>query len=170
VSPLLAVLRANQRASLRQLLGMPLRLGGVAAPPPYDLPDEQVQEALPCTPFVDLSAFRIEHLGVPGGLSNCIISDMLPRTLVSLTSRAAYALMRAHYWQPSSAASAALRLPSLASVHLRSGTVTVDPTCFPVLAGWRADIDTDEVIVEVHRKTTTQTRMAASFQAPGRCA
>ncbi len=84
VSPLLAVLRAHQRASLRQLLGVPLRLGGVAAPPPDDLPDEHVQGALPCTPFVDLSAFRIEHLGVPGGLSDRYIWDMLPRTLVSL--------------------------------------------------------------------------------------
>ena len=84
MSPLLAVLRAHQRASLRQLLGVPLRLGGVAAPPPDDLPDEHVQGALPCTPFVDLSAFRIEHLGVPGGLSDRYIWDMLPRTLVSL--------------------------------------------------------------------------------------
>jgi hypothetical protein len=143
VSPLLAVLRANQRQSLRQLLGMPLRLGGVteALPPEY---------AVPPTPDVDLSDFCITHLGISGGAGECVQYDKLPHTLVCLRTRAAYAQMTASPWLPCTAAQAAALLPSLSRVHPTGNILhMVAPACFPAVSGWRAEIVASSLILNV---------------------
>jgi hypothetical protein len=105
VSPLLTVLRANQRGSLRQLLGMPLRLGGVMhLPANSGLSDDQFAKSLQNTPSVDLSAFHLTHLGVSGGFSDYIEFDKLPQTMVSLVYRAACEEASMSFWQPCAAA------------------------------------------------------------------
>jgi len=134
MSPLLAVLRANQRQSLRQLLGTPLRLSGVTEPlhPEY---------AVPHMPIVDLSDFCITHLGISGGASERMQYDKLPHTLVCLRTRAAYPHMTASPWLLCTAAQAAARVPTLSRVHLSGSFLRVAaPTCFPAVSGWRAEI------------------------------
>ncbi len=133
VSPLLTILRANQRQSLRQLLGMPLRLGGVTEPLPP-------KSAVPHTP-VDLSDFCITHLGISGGAGEGVQYDNLPHTLVCLRTRAAYPQMTASPWLPCTAAQAAARVPSLSCVHLSGNELHCSaPTCFPAVSGWRAEV------------------------------
>ena len=96
VSPLLTVLLANQRGSLRQLLGMPVRLCGVqeAAEPTPDIAGmscEQIIESalLRVVPHVDLCAFHLTYLGVPVSYFEEIQFDKVPQTMVSLLYRAA---------------------------------------------------------------------------------
>ena len=72
VSPLQTVLHANQRGSLRQLLGMPLRLGGIMDP------------LRPFTPHVDFCAFHLTILGIAGNVNDHIDCDKLPKSLVRL--------------------------------------------------------------------------------------
>ncbi len=140
VSPLLTVLRANQRQSLQQLLGMPLRLGGV----PGALPGQRAHgpgDAVVNTPHVDLSMFHLTHLGVSGSRGNCVQYDKLPHTLVCLRTRAAYAEITASRWPPCTAAQAAAQVPSLSRLHLFGNILRmIAPTCFPAVSGWRADI------------------------------
>ncbi len=82
-SPLLTVLRANERGSLRQLLGMPLRLGGIMPPPENTtVSRNQALKSLRSTLVVDLRAFHITHLGVVGGFGDIIEYNMLPQTVV----------------------------------------------------------------------------------------
>jgi hypothetical protein len=126
VSPLLAVLRAGQRASLRQLLGMPLRLDGV--PIPMRIPDnfdgEDSDSQLP-VPLVDLSMFCLKQLGVPSGFGNGFVYGNLPQTLVTLLYRGSYRASSVCRWVPCAAAHAAARLPCLSSVHLSGSTLVV---------------------------------------------
>ncbi len=140
VSPLLTVLRANQRQSLRQLLGMPLRMGGAREA----LPGHRAHgrgDAVPHTPHVDVSVFHLTHLGVSGSRYDCVQYDKLPHTLVCLRTRAAYPDITASRWPPCTAAQAAARLPSLSRVHLSGNARQCDvPTCFPAASGWRAEI------------------------------
>jgi len=144
VSPLLTILRANQRQSLRQLLGMPLCLGGVteALPPEY---------AVPYTPDVDLSGFCITHLGISGGAGECVQYNKLPHTLVCLRTRAAYPQISAPPWLPCTAAQAAARVPSLRRVHLSGNALQCGaPACFPAVSGWRAEIMAKSLRLTVH--------------------
>ena len=133
-SPLLAVLRANQRQSLRQLLGMPLRLSGVAEP----LSPESVMPPMPC---VDLSEFSITHLGISVSKGEVLQYDKLPHTLVCLRTRAAYPGVVASHWPACTAAQAAAWVPSLSRMHLSGNMLHMwAPECFPAVSGWRAEI------------------------------
>jgi len=135
VSPLLTVLHANQRGSLRQLLGMPLRLGGVMEPPPDHvvMSRDQYMESLPCTPHVDLSAIHLTHLGISGGFGDEIHFDKLPQTLVRLLYRAAYERASVRICQPYAAA----RMDLLVT----GGSPVVDLIRYRALDGWRAVIE-----------------------------
>ncbi len=147
VSPLLAVLRASQRASLRQLLGMPLSLDGV----PERLPDnvDVDSEVDSSAPLVDLSMFLVTELGVPSGTCDCFVYGNLPQTLVTLLCRGSYACNFAGHWVPCPAALAAARLPSLSNVHLFDSNLVVSTSeCFPALTGWHAAIETDRFVLQ----------------------
>jgi len=150
VSPLLVVLRASQRASLRQLLGMPLRLDGV--PIPERLPDDVDvdSEFDSSAPLVDLSMFFLTELGVPSALGHRFMHDKMPQTLVSLLHRGSHARSLACQWVPCAAAHAAARLPCLSNVHLFGSNLAVQaPGCFPALTGWHAAIEADKLLLEV---------------------
>jgi hypothetical protein len=144
VSPLLTVLRANQRGSLRRLQGMPLRLGGVRPPPDYSVMSrDQIRESLPRMPLVDLSAFHLTHLGVSGGLCDVFQLSKLPQIVVSLVYRAAYTEADVGF-SPSFAA-AEVQLPNLAGVTVGGGSPVIDLTCSRVLDGWHATIEGNRV-------------------------
>ncbi len=82
-SPLLIALHANQRGSLRQLLGMPLRMGGVMEPLPDNVRSrDEIRESLQRIPRVDFRAFHLTHLGVIGGFADGIVFKMLPQTMI----------------------------------------------------------------------------------------
>ncbi len=139
VSPLLTVLRANQRGSLRRLQGMPLRLGGVRPPPDYSVMSRDQWESLPRMPLVDLSAFHLTHLGVSGGLCDDFELSKLPQTVVSLVYRAAYTEADVRF-SPSFAA-AEVQLPNLGGVSVDGGSPVIDLTCSRALDGWHAKIE-----------------------------
>jgi len=145
VSPLLTVLHENQRGSLRQLLGLPLRLGGVTEPlPDHDLISRnQIRESLPRMSLVDLSAFHLTHLGVSGGLCDVFHLSKLPQIVVSLVYRAAYTEADVGF-SPSFAA-AEVQLPNLAGVTVGGGSPVIDLTCSRVLDGWHATIEGNRV-------------------------
>ena len=143
VSPLLTVLRANQRGSLRRLQGMPLRLGGVRPPPDYSVMSRDQWESLPRMPLVDLSAFHLTHLGVSGGLCDVFQLSKLPQIVVSLVYRAAYTEADVGF-SPSFAA-AEVQLPNLAGVTVGGGSPVIDLTCSRVLDGWHATIEGNRV-------------------------
>ncbi len=151
VSPLLAVLRAFQCASLRQLLGMPLRQDGV--PVPKRMPDiDDVDSSRDVSvPLVDLSMFRLTELGVPSSsVDHYFAYDKLPQTLVSLLYRGSYECSFACRWVPRAAALEAARLPCLSNMHLSgSNLVVFSLNCFPAATGWRAAIEADRLVLVV---------------------
>ncbi len=150
VSPLLAVLRAFQCASLRQLLGMPLRLDGVPIPIPVPDNSDEDSDSDVSEPYVDLSMFCLKQLGVPSGLGNRFVYRNLPPTLVTLLYRGSYACSLMCRWVPCAAAHAAARLPSLLDVHLfGSNLVVFAPEGFPAATGWRAAIEADRLVLQV---------------------
>ncbi len=135
VSPLLTVLRANQCDSLRQLLGMPLRLGGVVEPllDYFSAGNEHLIQSLPYTLHVDFCAFHLSHLGISGGFNDRIDFDMLPQTVISMVYRAAHRDANVSFWQPLAAAQA--------DVRVFSGSPVVDFTRSQALDSWHANIE-----------------------------
>jgi len=140
ISPLLTVLHANQHGSLRQLLGMPLRLAGVRMEPLPQLPDDtssmsidHMSDLLQYTPHVNLSALDLTHLGVSGGLGDNINFDELPQTLVSLSYRAAVTEANVGFSQPCTAA--------MADVSAFGGSPAVDFTRSGTLDSWHANVE-----------------------------
>jgi len=135
VSPLLTVLHANQRGSLRQLLGMPLCLGGVRTEP---LPDysgmsfDQFMSSLHFTRHVDLCTFHLTHLGVSGGYNDAIQFDKLPQSMVSLVYRAAHRDASVQFWLSCAAA--------WAEIIVFGNSPVVDLTRSWALDGWHAKI------------------------------
>ena len=140
VSPLLTVLHANQRGSLRQLLGMPLRLGGVRTEP---LPDnsgmsfDQFMSSLHFTRHVDFCTFHLTHLGVSGGYNDAIQFDKLPQTMVSLVFRAAHREASVQFWLSCAAAQA--------EIIVFGGSPVVDLTRSWALDGWHVKIKAGSV-------------------------
>jgi len=139
VSPLLTVLHANQRGSLRQLLGMPLRLGGLkeAAEPMPDIAGMSFDQFtdfvhMQHTPLVDLSAFHLTHLGVSGGFDDDIEFDVLLQTMVSLLYRAAYREADVTFQHPSAAARA--------NINVSGGSPLVDRSRLQALDSWHIDM------------------------------
>jgi hypothetical protein len=150
IPPLLTVLHANQRGSLRQLLGMPLRLGGVAEPPPDVLENrDQYIESLLRTPHVDLSTFHLTHLGVSGGFNDTLKLDMLPQTMVSLQYTPAYGQASVRFSSPFAAAPALVQLPNRADIHVCGGSPAVDLIRLQALDGWHAKIEGGIVVMSV---------------------
>ncbi len=148
VSPLLTVLHANQHASLRQLLGMPLRLGGVHAEPPPASPDDMLSMSIDLISdleqyirHVDLSAFNLTHLGVLGGFGDDIDFNELPQTLVSLAYRAAVREPHVRFSQ--------LCGGGLADVSVFGGPPVIDLTCCRALDGWHAEVEGYRVLIFV---------------------
>ena len=148
VSPLLTVLRANQRGSLRQLLGMPLRMGGVkaAAEPTPDVAGMMHKQFITSTrllylPHVDLSAFHLTHLGVSVGNNDAISFDNLPEPTVSLMYRAAH-----------TEANMSFRLPGAAAqvdVIMCGGSPALNLTCSQALDGWHVNVQGESVVMHV---------------------
>jgi hypothetical protein len=134
VSPLLTVLHANQRGSLRQLLGMPLCLGGVRTEP---LPDysgmslDQFISSLHFTRHVDLCTFHLIHLGISGGYNDAIQFDKLPQTMACLY-RPAHREASVQFWLSCAAAQA--------EIIVFGGSPVVDLTRSQALDGWHARI------------------------------
>ena len=152
VSPLLAVLRASQRASLRELLGMPLRLDGVPIPRwiPANFDDDTNSESQLPVPLVDLSMFCLKQLGVPSGYRNWFVCSNLPQTLVTLLYRGSYPASSVCDWEPCAAAHAAARLPCLSNIHLSGSTLVVfAPYSFPAVSGWHATIEAELLGLQV---------------------
>ena len=148
VSPLLTVLLANQRGSLRQLLGMPLRLGGVkeAAEPMPDRASMSFDQFIKSTrlqyvPPVDLSTFHLTHLGVPVGYIDALQFDKLPQTMVSLAYRAAHGGAHVSFWLPGAAA--------WVDVNVSGGSLVVDLKRSRALDGWHANIEGVSVLMVV---------------------
>jgi len=143
VSPLLAVLHANQRGSLRQLLGMPLRLGGVTEPRPDNsgMTNEEYIATLHFTPLVDLHAFHLTHLGVSCGFCDSIEVDVLPQTIISLIYRPALREANVSFSQSTAAVSA--------DVVVCGGSPVVDLTRSQALDGWHANIEGDRVAIHI---------------------
>ncbi len=144
VSPLLTVLLANQRGSLRQLLGMPLRVGGVCTEPPPDssgMSDEQSVDFLQRTPHVDFSAFHLTHLGVSGGFDDDIEFNVLPQMMISLSYRAAYEEGDVSFSQSFGGA--------LADVDVYGGSPAVFLTCSQALDDWHASIEGESLVMNV---------------------
>jgi len=146
-SPLLIALHANQRGSLRQLLGMPLRMGGVMEPLPDNVhrSRDEIME-LQCMPRVDLHAFHLTHLGVIGGFADGIDFNMLPQMVVSLVYRAAYKNANIRFSRPF-ATTALVQPPDLDGVRVYGGGPAVDLTCSRAL--WHANIEGDMVVLDV---------------------
>jgi hypothetical protein len=149
-SPLLIALHANQRGSLRQLLGMPLRMGGVMEPLPDDVhrSSDEIME-LQRMPRVNLRAFHLTHLGVIGGFADGIEFNMLPQTVVSLVYRAAYKEVNVWFSRPSAAAGALVQPPDLAGVRVYGGGPAVDLACSRAVDGWHVRIEGDKVMMDV---------------------
>jgi len=144
VSPLLTVLHANQRGSLWQLLGMPLRLGGVCTEPPPDsssMSDDQFVDFLQRTPHVDLSALHLTHLGVSGGFDDDIEFNVLPQMMISLSYRAAYEEGDVSFSQSFGGA--------LADVDVYGGSPAVFLTCSQALDDWHASIEGESLVMNV---------------------
>ena len=135
VSPLLTVLLANQRGSLRQLLGMPLCLGGVRTEPLPDYSGISFDHFLSSLHFrrhVDLRTFHLTHLGVSGGYNDAIQFEWLPQTMVSLVFRAAHEEASVQFWLSCAAARA--------EIIVLGGSPVADLTRSWALDGWHLKI------------------------------